>query len=106
MYLSRKSLLSMMLVAVSFGTPALASAQAPGAHGAVGHQAVIQLATLPRRTRLRRRVRRAKRRLIAWRTGGRVRGATETIRARRESLKPRLAPHDSYPRGPPGFSDR
>lgn len=101
MYPPRKSLLPLTVVLALFGTPALASVQAPGAPGGVGHLPVIQLATLPRRLRLRRRVRGAKARAVAWRLGRRVRGAAARIRARCESIQPRLPPHDSYARGPP-----
>lgn len=101
MHIRRKSLLSVIFVAALFGTPALASTQAPGAHGAVDHPLVVPLGTLPLRARLRRRVGSARVRAIARRTGRRVRGAVAGIRAARESFHSRLPLHDSYARGPP-----
>ena len=101
MDLPRKSLSSLMLVGALFGTPALASIQASETPGAVGHPPVLQLATLPQRLRVRRRIRGATLRAIAWRIGCRVRGAAARIRAGRENVQPRLPPHDSYARGPP-----
>jgi hypothetical protein len=106
MYIPRKSLFTVMLVGALFGSPALASVQAPGEHGGADHPPVIQLATIPQRPRLRRRVRGAKLRLIARRIGARVRSAAARIRAGRESVQPRLPPHDSYARGPPRSSGR
>lgn len=88
-----------MLVGALLGTPALGSGQAPGAHSRVDHPLAIQLATLPPRKRLRR-VRRAKVRAIVRWTGRRV-PVAGTIRARRETVQPRLPPQDSNARGPP-----
>jgi hypothetical protein len=101
MYSDRKRLFSVMLMVSLFGTPALASGQAPGVHGGTDHPPVVQLATLPRRTRLFRRARGAKVRVIVWRTGQRALGVAARIRAVRESAHPRFPPHDSYARGPP-----
>lgn len=102
----RKSLLSLTLVVALFGAPALGSGHVPGSPGGVSHLPAIQLATLPRRVRLRRRVRGSKMREIAWRVGRRVRAAGAAIGAGNESVKPRLPPHDSYARGPPRASRR
>jgi hypothetical protein len=102
----RKSVFSTMLVVVLLGTPLLGSAQAPVAHGGMGHPPLIQLAILALRERPRRRVGSAKVRAIARRTGRRVRGAVARIRARHDSVRPRLPPHDSYARGPPRSSGR
>jgi len=102
----RKSVFSTMLVVALLGTPAVGSARAPVAHGGMGHPPLIQLATLPLRERPRRRVRSAKVRAIARRTGRRVRGAVARIRARHDSVRPRLSPHDWYARGPPQSSGR
>jgi hypothetical protein len=106
MHLPRKSSFTVMLVAALFGAPALASVQAPGAYGDGDHPPVIHLATLPSRTPLRRRVRGAKARLIGWRAGRWVRGAAARIRAGRETVQPRLPPHESFARGPPRPSSR
>ncbi len=104
MYFPRKSLFSLMVVGALFGSPALASVPASGAAGAMGHPPVVQLATLPQRPRPRRRVRGAKVRLIVWRAVRRMQAAAATFRAGRESVQPRLAPRDSYARGPPRSS--
>jgi hypothetical protein len=106
MDLPRKSMFSLALVLALFGTPALASAQAPGAPGAVGHPPIVQLATLPRRVGLRRRVRGMKLRMITWRLGRRLRQPGVGTSAGSESIRPRLLPRDNYARGPPGSSDR
>jgi hypothetical protein len=102
----RKSLFSTMLVVALFGTTIRGSAQARVAHGSMGHPPVIQLATLPRRERLRRTIRGAGLRALAWRTGRLVRRAGMAIRARHDRVRPRLAPHDSYARGPPQSAGR
>jgi hypothetical protein len=104
MYLPRKSLFSLTLLGALFGTPALASVHAAGAPGGFGHPPVIQVATLPQRVRLRRRVRRARLRLIVLRAGRGVGGAAAMIRAGRTGIQPRLPPHDCYARGPPRSS--
>lgn len=102
MFLSRKRLLTVTLAAALLGSPALASTQAPGtAGGGFAHAPVMQLATLPRRLRVRRRQRRAKARLSALPAGYRMYGAASRLRARRERVEPQLPPRDSYPRGPP-----
>ena|SRR5438270_1830115 len=106
MDLPRKSMLSVALVVALFGTPALASAQAPGAPGGVGHAPIVELATLPRWVGLRRRVRSMKLRMIAWRLGRRLRQPGVGTSAGSESIPPRLLPRDKYARGPPGSSDR
>ncbi len=71
MYLSRKSLFLVTLAGALLGTSALASVRAPAAAG-TGHPPLRQVATLPSRVRVRRRVRGAKRRVIAWWDGLRV----------------------------------
>jgi hypothetical protein len=101
MHLPRKSLFSLTLLVALFGMPSLASVHAPGAPGGLGHPPLIQLATLPRRARLRRRVRGSKVRAVLWRARLRLRGAAGNLRAAGESVQPRLPPHDSYARGPP-----
>jgi hypothetical protein len=106
MDLPRKCMLSVALVVALFGTPALASAQAPGAPGGVGHPPIVQLGTLPRLVGLRRRVRGMKLRMIAWRLGRRMRQLGVGTNTGSESIRPRLLPRDKYARGPPGSSDR
>ena len=86
MHFPRKSLIPVMLALGLFGTPALASAHAPGAPGSLGHPPVTQHAALPQRKRRRRRIRRARARFIAW-INRRVRGDPGTIRARGERLQ-------------------
>jgi hypothetical protein len=102
----RKSLFSVMLVAALLGTPALASAGASSTHGGVDHPPAMQLATLPLRTRTRRRARGAIERTIAWLSRRGARRAAPRIRAGRERVHPRLAPHDWNARGPPRSSGR
>ncbi|MCW3065783.1 MAG: hypothetical protein JWN32_2955 [Solirubrobacterales bacterium] len=106
MYLSRKSLFSVTLAVALFGTPAAAAVHAPGVPGVVSQPPVVQFATLPRRVRPRRRVRRAKVRVIAWWARPRMRGAAERVRSGRASVQPRLPPHESFARGPPRPSGR
>jgi hypothetical protein len=100
MHLPRKTLCVVTFAGALLGTPALASVRVPMAPGGVSHPP-LNLATLPSRLRVRRRGRGAKRRVIAWWNDLRARDASRTTRARSERLRPRLAPHDSYPRGPP-----
>jgi hypothetical protein len=100
MYLPRKRLFPLILVGALLGTPALSAAHTPGAHTLADRPPAIQLATLTSRKRSRRN-RRARVRAILWRLTRRAR-VVGTIRAARETVRPRLAPHDSYARGPPG----
>lgn len=102
MYLPRKRLFPLILVGALLGTPALGAAHTAAAHTLADRPPAIQLATLTARKRSRRS-RRARVRTIVSRITRRVRGSG-AIRASRESVQPRLAPHDSYARGPPGSS--
>jgi hypothetical protein len=102
MYLPRKRLFHLILVGALLGTPALAAARTAGAHTLADRPPAIQLATLTARKRSRRR-RRARVRTIVWRIARRV-GDSGTSRADSGIVQPRLAPHDSYPRGPPRLS--
>jgi hypothetical protein len=101
MNLPRKTLFVVPLAGAVLGTPALL-VRAPVAPGGGGHAPLLQVASLP--ARVRRRVRGAKRRVIPWWNGLRVRDTARRIRASSESVKSRLAPHDSYARGPPRSS--
>ena len=105
MYLARKSLFSVTLVGALFGTPAHPPVQAPATPGGAGHPPLMQLATLPARVRVRRRIRGAKARVIALWDRLRLRDTAGTIRARGELVQPRLLPHESYARGPPRALD-
>jgi hypothetical protein len=100
MYLPRKRLFPLILVGALLGTPALAAAHTAGAHTLADRPPAIQPATLTARKRSRRS-RRARVRTIVWRITRRARDSG-TSRADSETVQPRLAPHDSYARGPPG----
>jgi len=102
MYFPRKRLFPLILVGALLGTPALASARTAGAHTLADRPAAIQLATLTARKRSRRS-RGARVRTIVWRITRRVRGSG-AVRAGRVAVQPRVAPHDSYARGPPESS--
>ncbi|HEY4828702.1 MAG TPA: hypothetical protein VIH85_18155 [Solirubrobacteraceae bacterium] len=104
MHLSRKNLLPLALVVGLFGTPALAPVHVPGASGGVAHPPAIQTATAEREMRRRRRIRRAKVRVLVRRGVGLVRGAATHIRAAGERVRTRRPPHDSFARGPPRLS--
>ena len=105
MNLPRKTVFVVTLAGAVLGTPALL-VRAPVAPGGAGHAPLRQVASLPARVRVRRRVRGAKRRAIPWRNGLSVAGIARRIRASSESARSRLAPHDSYARGPPRSSGR
>jgi hypothetical protein len=98
MHLHRKSMAAAALVLALFGVSAGGSARAPGGQG---HGPVVQLATLEQRARPRRRVRGGKVRATLWRTVRRVRDSTARTRAPGARLRPRLALHDAWARGPP-----
>jgi hypothetical protein len=104
MYVSRKTLLSVTLIGALFGAPALTPVTAHGALGGLGHPPVVQPATLEPRSPSRRRLRRAKVRLIVWPPYRWLDEAATTMRARFKTVRPRPAPRDSYPRGPPPSS--
>ena len=102
MYLSRKSLLPLALVVGLFGTPTLTADHILGASGGVAHPLVVQFADAAERgMRRRRRVRRAKVRVVLRWAVGAVRDAATRIRAAGQSLQTRRPPHDSLARGPP-----
>jgi hypothetical protein len=97
MQFPRKSLFLVTFAGTLLGTPALASGQVPPVLGGMADPPVRQLAT--RVSAVHRRG--AKRRAITWWKGLRVRDAAARIRASAQHVRPRLALHDSYPRGPP-----
>jgi hypothetical protein len=101
MHLHRKTLTAAALVLALFGLSAGGSARSLGAPGGLAHGPVVQLATLEQRARPRRRVRGVKVRAILSRTIRRVRSGTARTRPRGARLRARLAPHDSWARGPP-----
>jgi hypothetical protein len=101
MHLHRKTLAAAALVLALFGASADSSAHSLRAPGSVGHGSIVQVGTMAQRARPRRRVRGVKVRAILWRTVRRVRSGTARTRARGASLRARLAPHDSWARGPP-----
>jgi hypothetical protein len=101
MHLHRKTMAAAALVLALVGTSAGGSARAFGAAGGLGHGPLVHLATLEQRVRARRSVRGGKVRAILWRTVRRVRGGAARTRARGAELLARLAPHDSWARGPP-----
>lgn len=100
MHLSRKSFFSLMVIAALFGatTPA---AGISGAATGLGHPPLIRIATLPAGMWPRHRRRRARARALAGRAGRRMHGVAGMVREWRETLQPRLPPHDSLARGPP-----
>jgi hypothetical protein len=104
MHLHRKTIAAAALVLALFGASAGASARSLGAPGAMGHGPMVQLATLEQRARPRRRVPGVKVRAILWRIVRRVRSGTARTLARGARLRARLAPHDSWARGPPRAS--
>jgi hypothetical protein len=98
MLLTRKTSFVAVLVIALTGTPALTLAQSPsGQHAAGG----VHFATLPRRTRLRKRSRYSRVRRLPRRSRDRLRAATAAIGSRRRKFRPRLPLRDSYARGPP-----
>jgi hypothetical protein len=101
MNLHRKTLAAAAVVLALFGVSAGGSARSLGAPGGPGHGPVVQLAVLQQRARPRRRVRGVKVRAILWRTVRRVSSAAARTRAPGARLRARLAPHDSWARGPP-----
>ena len=101
MYLCRKSLLSLALVAGLFGTPTLTSVHVPGGPGGVAHPPAVQLAAAERGLRRRRKIRGAKVRVVLRRLVGGLRSATKRIRAVGKRLQTRRPPHDSFARAPP-----
>jgi hypothetical protein len=101
MHLHRKTLAAAALALALVGASAGGSARAFGAAGGLGHGPVVQLATLEQRARAQRRVRGGKVRAILWRTVRRVHSNAARTRARGARLLARLAPHDSWARGPP-----
>jgi hypothetical protein len=90
-----------VLVIALAGTPALGLAQVPSPHGALRPPPLVHFATLPRRTRLRKRSRNSRVRRSPPRSRGFLRGAAAAIGARRKNLRRRLLLGDSYARGPP-----
>jgi hypothetical protein len=101
MHLHRRTLAAAALVLAVFGASAGGSGRALGTAGGLGHGPMVHLATLEQRTRPRRRVHGGKVRAILWRTVRWVRGGATWTRARGAELRARLAPHDSWARGPP-----
>ena len=99
MNLSRKRMVPLLLAGALLSTPALAATHTPSAHTFGDRPPAIQLATLTQRKRSRRS-RGAKVRMIMWWIARRATGAG-AIRAARQTVQPRLAPHDFYARGPP-----
>jgi hypothetical protein len=97
----RKISLVAPLVAALLGTVALPVLPGSAAHGGAGRPAVLELAVLPRRPRVRRRRALAGRRVIALQILGRRRRCPAALRAREQNLWPRLPLRDSYARGPP-----
>jgi hypothetical protein len=88
------------LVVALIGTPAFPVRPAPAAHGSAGPPAVVELAILPRRTRVRRATRFAGIRVLVLRIFGRRQGLV-ALKARSQSVCSRLPLRDSYARGPP-----
>jgi hypothetical protein len=99
MYLLRKSLLPLMAAGTLFA-PAAHAAEASGA--GPGHGSVFQPATLPPRTRIRRRLRSAKDRMNAQ-SRVRASGARPTRRPVNENVLPQRASDGTSARGPPRF---
>jgi hypothetical protein len=100
MLLSRKSSLAAPLVVSLVATLALPVRPILPGHGASGQPPALAFAVLPRRPRVRRRLRSAGIRVVALRIrDGRQR--LLALRARGQTLYPRLPLRDSYPRGPP-----
>jgi hypothetical protein len=101
MHLHRKTLAAAALVLAFFGASAGGSARAFRVAGGLGHGPVLQLATLEQRARPGRSVRGGKARAILWRIARRVRSGAARTRARGAGFRARLAPRDSWARGPP-----
>jgi hypothetical protein len=99
MYPLRRSLLPVILAGALFA-PAAHAAQTPGS--GPGHGSVFQLATLPTRTRPRRRLQSAKVRASAW-WRRRAPGAATTGRPADAHVRPQLSTNDTSARGPPRF---
>jgi hypothetical protein len=99
MLLIRKRSFVVALALASAGMPAVGRPPAP-AHGIAGPPAVIGVAVLPERARVRRRSRFASVRVIRLRILRCHRALTAT-RAHREGLHSRLRRRESYARGPP-----
>jgi hypothetical protein len=101
MPLHRKTLAAAALVLALVGASAGGSARALGAPGGMGHGPMVHLATLEQRARPRRGLHGGKVRAILWRTVRGVHSGAARIRARGAEFRARLAPHDSWARGPP-----
>jgi hypothetical protein len=101
MHLHRKTLAAAALVLALFGVSAGGSARALGTPGGQGHGPMVQLAALVQRVRPRRGVRGGKVRATLWRTVCRIRHGTARTRAPGARLRPRVAPHNAWARGPP-----
>src|SRR3954453_5170773 len=99
MYPLRRNLFPLILAGALFA-PAAHAAQPAGP--GPGQGSVLQLATLPTRTRPRRRIQGAKVRAIAW-WRRRALGAATTGRAANAKVRPQLSTSDTSARGPPRF---
>jgi hypothetical protein len=96
----RKTSLAALVLAL-VGTLPLVRAPVAATHGSAGPPPVIQVAVLPKRSRVRRPTRSATVRMITLRILRRLRGVLTAIEVHRQSLCSRLPLRDSYARGPP-----
>jgi hypothetical protein len=101
MFLHRKGLFFVTLAGALLGTSAFASVRVPTAPGGAGHPPLRQLATVPARVRVRRRVRGVRRRTLAWWEALGPRDIAPANRAKSDGFRPRLSTHDAWARGPP-----
>jgi hypothetical protein len=101
MHLHRKTLAAAALVLALVGASAGGSARAFGAAGGLGHGPVVQMVAVEQRVR---GVRGGKVRAILSRIVRRVRIGAARTRAHGAGLLARLAPHESWARGPPRAS--
>jgi hypothetical protein len=106
MHLPRKSLVGLIVIAALFGATTAPAAGMSGAATGLGHAPIIHIATIPAGIRQRRRRRGARARSIAWRAVRRMGGVRRMVRIRRETLQPRVPPHESLARGPPRTDSR
>jgi hypothetical protein len=106
MHLPRKSLVGLIVIAALFGATTAPAAGMSGAATGLGHAPIIHIATIPAGIRQRRRRRGARARSIAWRAVRRMGGVRRMVRMRRETLQPRVPPHESLARGPPRTDSR